>query len=377
MATFKKYKTRKGMLWRYQVCITDPMTGKKRFKSKSGFATKRDAKIAADELEKQIHTGGYSQASDITFSELADMWLESYQLTVRESTFRVAKIMLKKHLLPIFGHKKIADITTLDCQRAVNSWSKEAVTFNKWLGLLQRTLRYARNLQLIDRVPTEAVIMPRTKKADSSDNFYTRDELRTFLEHAEKTLDFKSYTFFRLLAFSGLRKGEALALTWADINFKEGYVDVSKTESADLNNKLVINPPKTATSIRKAYIDHKTVEVLKEWRAKQAKWLLSNGFNTMDKNQLVFTNRKNELLQSSGLCFKANKLADEISLHRITLHGFRHTYATLAAQGGMPIKELQAQLGHSDVKVTLDIYTSVTAEQRKETAGKYTAFVNF
>ena len=54
MATFKKYKTRKGMLWRYQVCITDPMTGQKRFKSKSGFATKRDAKIAADELEKLI-----------------------------------------------------------------------------------------------------------------------------------------------------------------------------------------------------------------------------------------------------------------------------------------------------------------------------------
>ncbi|WP_191976180.1 tyrosine-type recombinase/integrase [Ligilactobacillus saerimneri] len=70
-------------------------------------------------------------------------------------------------------------------------------------------------------------------------------------------------------------------------------------------------------------------------------------------------------------------MADEIGLHRITLHGFRHTYATLAAQGGMPIKELQAQLGHSDVKITLDIYTSVTAEQRKGTADKYTAFVNF
>ena len=377
MATFKKYKTRKGMLWRYQVCITDPLTGKKRFKSKSGFTTKRDAKTAADELEKQIHTGGYSQASDITFKELADMWLESYQLTVRESTFKLTEIMLEKHILPFLGHKKIVEITTLDCQRAVNSWSKEAVTFNKWIGLLQRILRYARNLQLIDSVPTEAIIMPRIKKADNSANFYTRDELRAFLKSAEKTLDFKSYTFFRLLAFSGLRKGEALALTWSDINFKEGYVDVTKTEATDLNNQPVINPPKTVASVRKAYIDSKTVEVLKVWRAKQAKWLLSNGFNTLDKNQLIFTTKKNKLLQSSGLSLKANKLADEIGLHQITLHGFRHTYATLAAQGGMPIKELQAQLGHSDVKITLNIYTSVTAEQRKGTADKYTAFVNF
>ncbi|QLL77739.1 tyrosine-type recombinase/integrase [Ligilactobacillus saerimneri] len=377
MATFKKYTTKKGMLWRYQVCITDPLTGKKRFKSKSGFATKRDAKIAADELEKQIHTGGYSQDSDITFKELTDMWLESYQLTVRESTFRFSVANLKKHVLPLFGHKKIADITTLDCQRAVNRWSKEAVTFNKRMGLLQRILRYALSLQLIDRVPTDAVIMPRTKKADSSANFYTRDELRTFLEYAEKTLDYKYYAFFRLLAFSGLRKGEALALTWSDVNFKEKYVDVNKTTAVGLKSWYVLHPPKTEASIRKAYIDSKTVDVLKEWRSRQAKWLLSNGFNVLDKSQHVFTNQKNELWYSSSICHTANSLADEIGLHRITLHGFRHTYATLAAQGGMPIKELQAQLGHSNVKMTLDIYTSVTAEQRKETAGKYTAFVNF
>ena len=61
----------------------------------------------------------------------------------------------------------------------------------------------------------------------------------------------------------------------------------------------------------------------------------------------------------------------------ITVHGLRHTYATLAVQGGMSVKQLQAQLGHSDVQTTLNIYTSITDEQRKDTANQYTSFVNF
>lgn len=373
MATFKKYKTRKGMLWRYQVCITDPMTGKKSFKSKSGFATKRDAKIAADELEKQIHTGGYSQADDITFSELADMWLESYQLTVRDSTFRVSETMLRKNILPVFGHKKVVNITTLDCQRVANKWSKEVVTFNKRVHLLQRILRYARNLQIIDRVPTEAVIMPRVKKADSSKNFYTREELQLFLEHAKRLFDVQTYTLFRLLAFSGLRKGEALALTWADIHFDDGYVDVTKTVAIGADCTPIIHEPKTKASTRRAYIDQKTMDTLKDWRALRAYYSLKSA----QSESLVFSNKKNKPLEGTYLLQKIKIAASDAGLHRITLHGFRHTYATLAAQGGMPIKELQAQLGHADVQTTLNIYTSITDEQRQGTADQYTAFVNF
>lgn len=377
MATFKKYTTKKGYRWRYQVCITDPLTGKKRFKSKSGFATKRDAKIAADELEKQVHTGGYSQASDITFKELADMWLESYQLTVRESTFSVSKSMLKNDLLPFFGSKKIANITALDCQRAVNYWSQRMVTFYRRFYLLKRILNYALNLQLIDRVVADAVIVPRRKKTDSSKNFYTKDELQIFLAYAQKIADPQLYTLFRLLAFSGLRKGEAFALTWSDVNFAEGYVDVNKTTSFDYTGNITIHDPKTSSSFRKVYIDHKTVDILKKWRAEQARWLLSKGINTLNKQQLVFSTRNNGLIEGAHILRKMAEIAKKANLHRITLHGFRHTYATLAVQGGMPVKELQAQLGHTDVQTTLNIYTSVTTEQRKETADKYTAFVNF
>lgn len=70
-------------------------------------------------------------------------------------------------------------------------------------------------------------------------------------------------------------------------------------------------------------------------------------------------------------------MAKKYDLKHIPVHGFRHTYATLAIQGGMPPKELQKQLGHSDIKTTLDIYTAVTDQQLEQTPEKYTAFVNF
>ena len=115
------------------------------------------------------------------------------------------------------------------------------------------------------------------------------------------------------------------------------------------------------------------MDALKDWRALRAYYSLKSA----QSESLVFSNKKNKPLEGTYLLQKIKIAASEAGLHRITLHGFRHTYATLAAQGGMPIKELQAQLGHTDVQTTLNIYTSITDEQRQGTADQYTAFVNF
>lgn len=72
-----------------------------------------------------------------------------------------------------------------------------------------------------------------------------------------------------------------------------------------------------------------------------------------------------------------HKVVEKAGLRHITVHGLRHTYATLAIQGGMNPKELQTQLGHSDIKTTLQIYTAVTAEQMLSIPDKFTSFVNF
>lgn len=381
MATFRKYKTKKGMLWRYQILIgTDTVTGKRKYKTKSGFYTKKEAKLAADEVEKKINNPNFLDNENITFGEVYERWIANYKLTVKESSFYTVELQHKSKILPILGNKKINQITTIECQDLINHWySIPLKNYKAIFNLITRIFKYAKQLKIVTDDPTSSVIIPKASRQFSnlehSRNYYTRDELKTFLEYAEKHEKYKIYVLFRLLAFSGIRKGEALALTWNDVDFKKAQITINKT--IILVSKVKVTTPKTKSSNRTVFIDKKTLAILSEWRLRQKKELLQKGFNALSHNQLVFSGRNNDYIIPTTISKMMNRVSEGCNLPHITVHGLRHTYATLAAQSGMPVKQLQAQLGHSKVEITLDVYTSITDEQRKDTANQYTSFVNF
>lgn len=381
MATFRKYKTKKGMLWRYQILVgTDTVTGKRKYKTKGGFYTKREAKLAADEVEKKMSNPNFLDNENITFGEVYERWIANYKLTVKESSFYTVELQYKSKILPILGNKKINQITTIECQDLINHWySIPLKNYKAIFNLITRIFKYAKQLKLVTDDPTSSVIIPKASRQFSnleySRNYYTRDELKTFLEYAEKHENYKIYVLFRLLAFSGMRKSEALALTWNDINFDKAQITINKT--IILVSKVKVTTPKTKSSNRTVFIDKKTVSILREWRLSQKKELLQKGFNALSPNQLVFPDKNNHYIIPTTISKMMNRVSEGSNLHHITVHGLRHTYATLAAQGGMSVKQLQAQLGHSKVEITLDVYTSITDEQRKDTANQYTSFVNF
>lgn len=381
MATFRKYKTKKGMLWRYQILVgTDTVTGKRKYKTKGGFYTKKEAKLAADEVEKKINNPNFLDNENITFGEVYERWIANYKLTVKESSFHIVELQYKSRILPILGNKKINQITTIECQDLINYWYSIPLKYYKVLfNSITRIFKYAKQLKIVTDDPTSSVIIPKASRQfdtlEHSRNYYTRDELRKFLEYSEKHEKYKFYVLFRLLAFSGMRKSEALALTWNDIDFDKSQITINKTLIS--TPKVEVSTPKTKNSNRIVFIDKKTLSVLKEWRLKQKKELLQKGFNTLSPNQLVFSNKDNGYIIPTSIINPMNRIIRGSNLPHITVRGLRHTYATLAAQGGMSVKQLQAQLGHSKVEITLDVYTSITDEQRKETASQYTSFVNF
>lgn len=381
MATFRKYKTKKGMLWRYQILVgTDTVTGKRKYKTKGGFYTKKEAKLAADEVEKKINNPNFLDNENITFGEVYERWIANYKLTVKESSFYTVELQYKSKILPILDNKKINQITTIECQDLINHWySIPLKNYKAIFNLITRIFKYAKQLKIVTDDPTSSVIIPKASRQFSnlehSRNYYTRDELKTFLEYAEKHEKYKIYVLFRLLAFSGIRKGEALALTWNDVDFKKAQITINKT--IILVSKVKVTTPKTKSSNRTVFIDKKTLSILNEWRLRQKKELLQKGFNALSPNQLIFSDKNNHYIIPTTISKMMNRVSEGSNLHHITVHGLRHTYATLAAQGGMSVKQLQDQLGHSKVEITLDVYTSITDEQRKDTANQYTSFVNF
>lgn len=240
--------------------------------------------------------------------------------------------------------------------------------------------KHGMKLGIVKDNPTQLVTIPVKKEEvdeEKIENYYTRDELIEFLDHVQKTDNPKWYTLFRLLVFSGCRKGEVLALTWEDFNFKKNTLSISKTLTLGVENKLIVQPPKTKKSKRVISMDEKTMQIMKKWQKRQAEDMLKLGFNAMSKNQLVFTDLKNKFINPQRIGQKVQVFCKQKNHKVITHHGFIHTHCSLLFEAGASIKEVQDRLGHTDVQTTMNIYAHVTEKKKEETAQKFASYINF
>lgn len=378
MASISKYKTKKGDFYRIQLYVGKDANGKRITKTVRGFKTKREAKMAADKLSAEIASGNFLEKTDLTFSDVYEHWLDTYKLTVREHTLMCVESLFRAHILPILGNMPIQKITARQCQLMVNSLAQSNLTAIKnYTVQASRIFEFAISMDYISKNPFNKVIIPKVKKASKPPKFYTRDKLELFMVTAQKQCPPQFYTLFRLLAFSGIRIGEASALTWNDIDFDSAAITINKTVTYLKNGKATVSDPKTKSSNRTVYIDKKTLVILQQWQNMQRIELLKKGFNANSPQQLVFTSMTNSFILRDTSDRWIKRISKESGIHSISPHGFRHTYATLAIQSGMNPKELQAQLGHSNIQTTLQIYTAITDEQRITTPDKFVSFVNF
>lgn len=276
----------------------DETTGKQRYIRRQGFTSEKDAKTELLKIEYLVSTNQYYKSvKSGKFGDVLDEWLSLHKETVKPSTWQFIELRANKHVRPYFKDMYVDKITLRHCQDFVNKTFKVApVAYVYSVSIVKNTLDYALRLGMIESNPMLYVIKPK-KQASISDNhgnFYTKDELKKFLDVAKDT-DLKKYTLFRLLAFSGIRIGECLALTWHDLNYKNNTIAINKT-LARTKNGIKIQTPKTKSSNRVISLDTETIQVLKMWQLEQRKQLLKLGINAMDKQQLIFSNTKNKFI---------------------------------------------------------------------------------
>ena len=177
-------------------------------------------------------------------------------------------------------------------------------------------------------------------------------------------MHYKAFTLLHLLAYTGMRKSEALALTWNDLNLIEKELSITKAIGRGKSARLYLKPPKTGSSRVIKLVD-RTITILKEWKRIQKQEYLVLGLNTTKANQLIFSNTNNEYIQPVQVQKWMYSVQKNHSLVKITPHGLRHTHCSLLFEAGASIKEVQDRLGHTDVKTTMDIYTHVTKSSRR------------
>lgn len=377
-----KYTTKNGkILYKFQIYVgRTKTTGTPVYVRKRGFKCYREAKDTYEEISEQIKKGTYNSKKNKRYkvSDLVKLWLRGYKNTVRNSTYASTLGIMNNHILPDLGAYYLDQLQPAKCIEVVNKWAGLAPkSVKKFMIYTNKILDKGVEWQMIQQNPMKYVDYPKIKsnKLDFTD-FYSKQELEKFLEEAEKHHSYKIFTFFRLLGYSGIRRNEALALTWGDIDFTTNTLSINKTLAQGEKNRLIIDDPKSTSGVRDIPLDGQTMGILRQWRSKQREEMFRLGYNTDNEEQLVFSNGSNAFYQPSRVREWNKAVCKSGELRFIKTHGFRHTHATLLLEAGVPMQDIKKRLGHSNISITMDTYAHVTKDRDYRTVGIFEQFMS-
>lgn len=261
-----------------------------------------------------------------------------------------SQLLMDKHILPFFGRMRLNEIKTADIQRFYDKHSKYATeTVKKMRSLLNGIFDSAIEDDYITKNPAKSKRLVLPKKATER-KALTTEEVQDILAHMSE-LNEQQQLYIALSLFTGMRRGELLALTWRDIDLDRGVIHITKAVEF-CTNEPRIKPPKTKAGIRSIPISDDLRPYL-TGRHIPDRYVIGNGTRPITKRTFEWR-------------FGQDKIG--IDLHGASAHVFRHTFAT-AAVNKVDIKTLQGMLGHSKCDITLNRYAHVDQDRLAE-AGK-------
>ena len=356
----------------------DQVTGKKAKTSVTG-RTRKEVKQKAKHAQDDFISNGCTVTKVVpakNYQELADLWLDSYQLTVKPQTFLDTKRMLYNHLIPVFGTLKLTKLSVSYIQSFINDLSTQLVHYAVVHSINRRVLQYGVSLQLLPFNPARDIILPKQpKRENAAIKFIASDDLKALLLHMEK-LAFKKYRYYfdyvlySVLLATGCRFGEVVALEWSDIDFENGTISINKNYSRLLK---LIGTPKSKAGVRTISIDKKTVNMLRLYQNRQRQLYLESEARV---SSVVFATPTREYQNLATRQEALDRRCNEISIPRFTFHAFRHTHASLLLNAGISYKELQYRLGHATLAMTMDIYGHLSTDKEKEAVSYFEKAMN-
>lgn len=349
MASYKKLKSG----WQYRLSYT--VDGIHKQKSGSGYATKREAEYAVQELEQKLHQGVNIDDNPI-FKDYMWEWYKTFRKG-KYSKRNDKDIELAIHTATkFFKQTKIKSITRAKYQEFINWYGEThaSASVKKVHTYTKACLQDAYNDKLIDRDPTYRVIT-RGKAPNKDENlkFLNVKETEKLVAVVKDGLKPTTESRYMILLSlnTGLRFSEVLALTWADIDFNERTIRVNKSFDYTVTHQL--QPTKTKSSIRTITVDRQTLNILREYQIANRKLHPEYLFIDGSLTPTISNTACNKMLK---------KCCEKAGVKPITFHGLRHTHCSLLLYQGVNIKYISQRLGHSDVSTTYSIYSHVIDE---------------
>ena len=260
--------------------------------------------------------------------------------------------IIRRQIVPYLGDVELVALTPT----AIDSMQSEllrsglaASTVRNAHTILSAAYKEAVRMGLTDHNPVASVAPPvkRHRRIIPPAVPVVQDLLR-FARDEGHTL----YPFLHLLVYTGMRRGEALALRWANVNLDDGYLTVVEAAVKTRTQGVMLTEPKSRHSHRTIDLDDETIDVLEQHRDRQ----FQDGQPADDRGALVFPGRRKRFMGVSHLHRQLKRLAQLAGDDTITFHSLRHFHATLALQQYQNVVVVSNRLGHSSVSMTLDIY---------------------
>lgn len=410
-----KYKTPEGKWKDYE-----------RYTGKNGFKRKKDAEAAEAKLKEELSNPNIFQNNTITFEEVAKQYLESQKGRKKSSTIYTDEKSIKR--MSAIVNKPICKITTADIENVLKNMDSNDYSLN-YISKIEATIgkifKYAKKRKIIQENPMDEVesIIRADELKDDEIKFWTPIEFKTFISNVDDPQD---YALFNFLYLTGCRKGEALALSWKDIDFEKETFRINKTCSQMVvGNPYQLTPPKTKNSIRTRKMPPTLTKIMKDWYSIQSQMYsfsdecfifgmnvpiamatLSRHFikyctygnGWVKAEQLINLTRENDtafrlndhVLVNDGHIknnadgyrtikhYKRELIIDKIlkedspypihvrmPLNKITIHGLRHSHVSLLINNGANIKAIADRIGDT-VEQVLKTYAHLFHETENE-----------
>ena len=332
--------------------ITDLKNGKYRLRyTYNGKVYSKNVKAQKEkDAQKLLNNFVYeiehntNNTSDMYFNDFVTIWIEKYvEKNLSNRTQTLYNSLLKSHITPFFNGYKLNEIKRIDIINFLDSINDKYVknTLDKYRKCLTTIFNYAIKCELLEHNPALLVTSPKGKDYVKKENVYTLEQAQQLLL-ALQNEDNKKY-IIELALKCGLRRQEILALNKEDFDFSNNSITINKAVILDFEKRFTIGKTKTTSSNRIVYAPKKLMDKFKKFPDGK---LFNYDIDYITKWFKKFLERNN--------------------LPPVTLHGLRHTHATLLIANGTDYKTVSAILGHSQTSTTMNIYVHKNEENIKQ-----------
>jgi len=350
---------RRRYSWAYRVDVA-PRGAQRRQVTRSGFDSRADALAALGELQGDLRSGARVDPSKLTLGQYLNRWIEAVDL--RPSTRAGYEGHIRNHITPGLGDWRLQDLDSTAIKAFYTSLTTLAPrTVHRVHNTLHRALEDAVEDRLISRNPADKAHTE--PEADHDMITWTADELATFLRTVRED---RLYPMWRVLAMTGMRRGEVAGLRWDSVDLGAKTITVQRAR-VRVRGGVAEGPPKTNRGRRTIDLDDGTVDALVSWAALEVEERVAWGDEYQDGGW-VFTWEDGRPLELTGISSRFARRSKAAGVPKLRLHDLRDTHATLLLKEGVAPHVVSQRLGHSSVAFTLQVYAHVLPGQQSEAA---------